>query len=158
MGKTNDRVGYIAKRFLMVAICTTILIITQLVMTTQTTGNRNIRGSVFKWDDSPWTLADDDELISTGGEIEQSQHLSGVLSNNGINPDTIKSMDFTKATSTYDTAGMLSGFASLQKIIKLNKLDYLKNAEQMFQDSPVLTDIDIQHFELLWSICFECGC
>ncbi|WP_426422787.1 BspA family leucine-rich repeat surface protein [Pediococcus acidilactici] len=145
----NVRAGYIAKRFLMVmvAICATILITTQLAMASQTTGNKNVRESVFKWGDSTWTLADDGELIATGGDIGQSQRLSEVLSNNGINPDTIKSIAFTKATSAHDIAGMFSGFVNLQKITKLNNLDYSGNAEQMFRDSPALTNIDVQHFD-----------
>jgi hypothetical protein len=63
----NNGVGYIAKRILMVMIvvCTTLLITVQLVMAAQ----KDNRATVFKWGDSTWTLANDGELISNGGDV-----------------------------------------------------------------------------------------
>ena len=141
----NNGVGYIAKRILMVMIvvCTTLLITVQLVMAAQ----KDNRATVFKWGDSTWTLANDGELISNGGDVGQAPPLYDVLSNNGIEPEQVKSIEFTKATSAHDITNMLGKLPNLQKITKLNNLNYSGKADQMFLEDKDLNSADFSDFE-----------
>ena len=141
----NNGVGYIAKRILMVMIvvCTTLLITVQLVMAAQ----KDNRATVFKWGDSTWTLANDGELISNGGDVGQAPPLYDVLSNNGIEPEQVKSIEFTKATSAHDITNMLGKLPNLQKITKLNNLNYSGKADQMFLEDKDLYSADFSDFE-----------
>ena len=141
----NNGVGYIAKRVLMVMIvvCTTLLITVQLVMAAQ----KDNRATVFKWGDSTWTLANDGELISNGGDVGQAPPLYDVLSNNGIEPEQVKSIEFTKATSAHDITNMLGKLPNLQKITKLNNLNYSGKADQMFLEDKDLYSADFSDFE-----------
>lgn len=144
-----NNLRYIIKKCLVIAgaIIATLLITTQLAMAAQTTGDKNVRGAAFEWGNSTWTLGDEGELISAGGDIGQAPPLHDVLSNNGIEPGQVKSIEFTKATSAHDITGMLEKLPNLQKIAKLNNLNYSGDARQMFRDTPALTSIDVQNFD-----------
>lgn len=128
------------------AIIATLLITTQLAMAAQTTGDKNVRGAAFEWGNSTWTLGDDGELISAGGDIGQASPLHDVLSNNGIEPGQVKSIEFAKTTSAHDITGMLGDLLNLQKISKFNNLVYSGSAEQMFRVDSMLKTMDIEDF------------
>lgn len=97
--------------------------------------------------DSTWALADDGELMSMGGDIGQAPPLHDVLSNNGIEPGQVKSIEFTKATSAHDITDMLGNLPNLQKITKISNLHYSGNGDQMFRDNTVLESIDFKGFD-----------
>lgn len=141
----TNNLRYITKKCLVIAgaIIATLLITTQLAMAAQ----KNVRGTAIEWGNSTWLLADDGELQSAGGDIGQAPPLHDVLSNNGIEPEKVKSIEFTKATSAHDISDMLGNLPNLQKITKLNNLNYSGKADQMFRDTPALTSIDVQNFD-----------
>ena len=144
----TNNLRYIIKKCLVIAgaIIATLLITTQLAMAAQTTGDKNVRGAAFEWGNSTWVLADDGELISAGGDIGQAPRLDLTLNSNGIDPSSIKSIEFTKKTSAHDIAGMLSAVPNLQEISKLGNLDYSGSAREMFRDDPMLKTMDIKDF------------
>ncbi|ARW25175.1 hypothetical protein S101189_01771 [Pediococcus acidilactici] len=111
-----NNLRYIIKKCLVIAgaIIATLLITTQLAMAAQ----KNVRGTAIEWGNSTWALADDGELMSMGGDIGQAPPLHDVLSNNGIEPGQVKSIEFTKATSAHDITDMLENLPNLQKITK----------------------------------------
>ena len=125
------------------AIIATLLITTQLAMAAQ----KNVRGTAIEWGNSTWALADDGELMSMGGDIGQAPPLHDVLSNNGIEPGQVKSIEFTKATSAHDITDMLGNLPNLQKITKISNLHYSGNGDQMFRDNTVLESIDFKGFD-----------
>ena len=141
----TNNLRYIIKKCLVIAgaIIATLLITSQLAMAAQ----KNVRGTAIEWGNSTWALADDGELMSMGGDIGQAPPLHDVLSNNGIEPGQVKSIEFTKATSAHDITEMLGDLPNLQKITKLNNLNYSGKADQMFRDTPALTSIDVQNFD-----------
>ncbi|WP_373192290.1 BspA family leucine-rich repeat surface protein [Pediococcus acidilactici] len=141
----TNNLRYIIKKSLVItgAIIATLLITTQLAMAAQ----KNVRGTAIEWGDSTWLLADDGELQSAGGDIGQAPPLHDVLSNNGIDLERVKSIEFTKATSAHDITDMLGNLPNLQKITKLNNLNYSGKADQMFRDTPSLSNIDVQNFD-----------
>ena len=141
----TNNLRYIIKKSLVIAgaIIATLLITTQLAMAAQ----KNVRGTAIEWGNSTWALADDGELMSMGGDIGQAPPLHDVLSNNGIEPGQVKSIEFTKATSAHDITDMLGNLPNLQKITKLNNLNYSGKADQMFRDTPSLSNIDVQNFD-----------
>ncbi len=96
---------------------------------------------------STWALADDGELMSMGGDIGQAPPLHDVLSNNGIEPGQVKSIEFTKTTSAHDITDMLGNLPNLQKITKISNLHYSGNGDQMFRDNTVLESIDFKGFD-----------
>ncbi|MBW9300541.1 BspA family leucine-rich repeat surface protein [Pediococcus acidilactici] len=128
---------------MMVALCATLLTTTQLAMAAQ----KNGRATIFEWGNSTWILANDGELISNGGDVGQAPPLHDVLSNNGIEPEQVKSVEFTKATSAHDITGLLGYLPNLQKISKLGNLDYSGSAEQMFREDMALTEADLNDFD-----------
>ena len=144
----TNNLHYIIRKCLVIAgaIIATLLITTQLAMAAQTTGDKNVRGAAFEWGNSTWTLGDDGELISAGGDIGQAPPLHDVLSNNGIEPGQVKSIEFAKTTSAHDITGMLGDLPNLQKISKFNNLDYSGSAEQMFRVDSMLKTMDIEDF------------
>ncbi|MDV2620756.1 BspA family leucine-rich repeat surface protein [Pediococcus acidilactici] len=144
----TNNLRYIIKKCLVIAgaIIATLLITTQLAMAAQTTGDKNVRGTAFEWGNSTWTLGDDGELISAGGDIGQAPPLHDVLSNNGIEPGQVKSIEFAKTTSAHDITGMLGDLPNLQKISKFNNLVYSGSAEQMFRVDSMLKTMDIEDF------------
>jgi surface protein len=73
--------------------------------------------------------------------------LYDVLSNNGIEPEQVKSIEFTKATSAHDITNMLGKLPNLQKITKLNNLNYSGKADQMFLEDKDLYSADFSDFE-----------
>ena len=125
------------------AIIATLLITTQLAMAAQ----KNVRGTAIEWGNSTWALADDGELMSMGGDIGQAPPLHDVLSNNGIEPGQVKSIEFTKATSAHDITDMLGNLPNLQKITKISNFHYSGNGDQMFRDNTVLESIDFKGFD-----------
>lgn len=141
----TNNLRYIIKKCLVIAgaIIATLLITTQLAMAAQ----KNVRGTAIEWGNSTWALADDGELMSMGGDIGQAPPLHDVLSNNGIEPEQVKSIEFTKATSAHDIIRLLGYLPNLQKISKLNNLDYSGSAREMFRDTPSLSNIDVQNFD-----------
>lgn len=144
----TNNLRYKIKKCLVIAgaIIATLLITTQLAMAAQTTGDKNVRGAAFEWGNSTWTLGDDGELISAGGDIGQAPPLHDVLSNNGIEPGQVKSIEFAKTTSAHDITGMLGDLPNLQKISKFNNLVYSGSAEQMFRVDSMLKTMDIEDF------------
>lgn len=108
---------------------------------------KNVRGTAIEWGNSTWALADDGELMSMGGDIGQAPPLHDVLSNNGIEPGQVKSIEFTKATSAHDITDMLGNLPNLQKITKISNLHYSGNGDQMFRDNTVLESIDFKGFD-----------
>ncbi|AZP91359.1 BspA family leucine-rich repeat surface protein [Pediococcus acidilactici] len=158
----TDNLRYIIKKSLVItgAIIATLLITTQLAMAAQ----KNVRGTAIEWGDSTWLLADDGELQSAGGDIGQAPPLHDVLSNNGIDLERVKSIEFTKATSAHDITDMLGNLPNLQKITKLGNLDYSGSAEQMFRDDSMLKIMDIKDFNtskinnmtyMFWNTAFD---
>ncbi|WP_285110168.1 BspA family leucine-rich repeat surface protein [Pediococcus sp. AC40] len=145
----TNNLRYIIKKSLVIAgaIIATLLITTQLAMAAQTTGDKNVRGAAFEWGNSTWTLGDDGELISAGGDIGQAPPLHDVLSNNGIEPGQVKSIEFTKATSAHDITDMLGNLPNLKKITKISNLHYSGNGDQMFRDNTVLESVDFKGFD-----------
>ncbi|MGR3916534.1 BspA family leucine-rich repeat surface protein [Pediococcus acidilactici] len=143
-----NNLRYIIRKCLVIAgaIIATLLITTQLAMAAQTTGDKNVRGAAFEWGNSTWTLGDDGELISAGGDIGQAPPLHDVLSNNGIEPGQVKSIEFAKTTSAHDITGMLGDLPNLQKISRFNNLVYSGSAEQMFRVDSMLKTMDIEDF------------
>ena len=141
----TNNLRYIIKKCLVIAgaIIATLLITTQLAMAAQ----KNVRGTAIEWGNSTWALADDGELISAGGDIGQAPPLHDVLSNNGIEPGQVKSIEFTKATSAHDITDMLGNLPNLQKITKISNLHYSGNGDQMFRDNTVLESIDFKGFD-----------
>lgn len=144
----TNNLRYKIKKCLVIAgaIIATLLITTQLAMAAQTTGDKNVRGAAFEWGNSTWTLGDDGELISAGGDIGQAPPLHDVLSNNGIEPGQVNSIEFAKTTSAHDITGMLGDLPNLQKISKFNNLVYSGSAEQMFRVDSMLKTMDIEDF------------
>lgn len=145
----TNNLRYIIKKCLViaVAIIATLLITTQLAMAAQTTGDKNVRGAAFEWGNSTWTLGDDGELISAGGDIGQAPPLHDVLSNNGIEPGQVKSIEFAKTTSAHDITDMLGNLPNLKKITKISNLHYSGNGDQMFRDNTVLESVDFKGFD-----------
>ena len=145
----TNNLRYIIRKCLVIAgaIIATLLITTQLAMAAQTTGDKNVRGVAFEWGNSTWVLADDGELISAGGDIGQAPPLHDVLSNNGIEPGQVKSIEFAKTTSAHDITGLLGYLPNLQKISKLGNLNYSGSAEQMFREDMALTEADLNDFD-----------
>ena len=141
----TNNLRYIIKKCLVIAgaIIATLLITTQLAMAAQ----KNVRGTAIEWGNSTWALADDGELMSMGGDIGQAPPLHDVLSNNGIEPGQVKSIEFTKATSAHDITDMLGNLPNLQKITKISNLHYSGNGDQMFRDNTVLESIDFKGFD-----------
>lgn len=141
----TNNLRYIIKKCLVIAgaIIATLLITTQLAMAAQ----KNVRGTAIEWGNSTWALADDGELMSMGGDIGQAPPLHDVLSNNGIEPGQVKSIEFTKATSAHDITNMLGKLPNLQKITKLNNLNYSGKADQMFLEDKDLYSADFSDFE-----------
>ncbi|MEE6726751.1 BspA family leucine-rich repeat surface protein [Pediococcus acidilactici] len=140
-----NNIRYITKKCLVIAgaIIATLLITTQLAMAAQ----KDVRGAVIEWGNSTWALANDGELISAGGDIGQAPPLHDVLSNNGIEPGQVKSIEFAKATSAHDISDMLGNLPNLQKITKISNLHYSGNGDQMFRDNTVLESIDFKGFD-----------
>ena len=140
-----NNLRYIIKKCLVIAgaIIATLLITTQLAMAAQ----KNVRGTAIEWGNSTWALADDGELMSMGGDIGQAPPLHDVLSNNGIEPGQVKSIEFTKATSAHDITDMLENLPNLQKITKISNFHYSGNGDQMFRDNTVLESIDFKGFD-----------
>ena len=140
-----NNLRYIIKKCLVIAgaIIATLLITTQLAMAAQ----KNVRGTAIEWGNSTWALADDGELMSMGGDIGQAPPLHDVLSNNGIEPGQVKSIEFTKATSAHDITDMLGNLPNLQKITKISNFHYSGNGDQMFRDNTVLESIDFKGFD-----------
>lgn len=140
-----NNLRYIIKKCLVIAgaIIATLLITTQLAMAAQ----KNVRGTAIEWGNSTWALADDGELMSMGGDIGQAPPLHDVLSNNGIEPGQVKSIEFTKATSAHDIIDMLGNLPNLQKITKISNFHYSGNGDQMFRDNTVLESIDFKGFD-----------
>lgn len=145
----TNNLRYIIKKCLVIAgaIIATLLITTQLAMAAQTTGDKNVRGAAFEWGNSTWTLGDDGELISAGGDIGQAPPLHDVLSNNGIEPGQVKSIEFAKTTSAHDITDMLGNLPNLKKITKISNLHYSGNGDQMFRDNTVLESVDFKGFD-----------
>lgn len=145
----TNNLRYIIRKCLVIAgaIIATLLITTQLAMAAQTTGDKNVRGAAFEWGNSTWTLGDDGELISAGGDIGQAPPLHDVLSNNGIEPGQVKSIEFAKATSAHDITDMLGNLPNLKKITKISNLHYSGNGDQMFRDNTVLESVDFKGFD-----------
>ena len=140
-----NNLRYIIKKCLVIAgaIIATLLITIQLAMAAQ----KNVRGTAIEWGNSTWALADDGELMSMGGDIGQAPPLHDVLSNNGIEPGQVKSIEFTKATSAHDITDMLGNLPNLQKITKISNFHYSGNGDQMFRDNTVLESIDFKGFD-----------
>ncbi|QHS03070.1 BspA family leucine-rich repeat surface protein [Pediococcus acidilactici] len=140
----TNNLRYIIKKCLVIAgaIIATLLITSQLAMAAQ----KNVRGTAIEWGNSTWLLADDGELQSAGGDIGQAPPLHDVLSNDGIEPGQVKSIEFTKATSAHDIIGFLGYLPNLQKISKLGNLDYSGSAEQMFRNDSMLKTVDTKDF------------
>lgn len=140
-----NNLRYIIKKCLVIAgaIIATLLITTQLAMAAQ----KNVRGTAIEWGNSTWALADDGELMSMGGDIGQAPPLHDVLSNNGIEPGQVKSIEFTKVTSAHDITDMLGNLPNLQKITKISNFHYSGNGDQMFRDNTVLESIDFKGFD-----------
>ncbi|MBM6585888.1 BspA family leucine-rich repeat surface protein [Pediococcus acidilactici] len=136
---------YIIRKCLVIAgaIIATLLITSQLAMAAQ----KNDRATIFEWGNSTWILANDGELISDGGDIGQAPPLHDVLSNNGIEPGQVKSIEFTKTTSAHDITDMLGNLPNLQKITKISNLHYSGNGDQMFRDNTILESIDFKGFD-----------
>ena len=158
----TNNLRYIIRKCLVIAgaIIATLLITSQLAMAAQ----KNVRGTAIEWGNSTWALADDGELMSMGGDIGQAPPLHDVLSNNGIEPGQVKSIEFTKATSAHDITDMLGNLPNLQKISKLGNLDYSGSAEQMFRDDSILKIMDIKDFNtskinnmtyMFWNTAFD---
>ena len=145
----TNNLRYIIRKCLVIAgaIIATLLITTQLAMAAQTTGDKNVRGAAFEWGNSTWTLGDDGELISAGGDIGQAPPLHDVLSNNGIEPGQVKSIEFAKTTSAHDITDMLGNLPNLKKITKISNLHYSGNGDQMFRDNTVLESVDFKGFD-----------
>lgn len=145
----TNNLRYIIKKSLVIAgaIIATLLITSQLAMAAQTRGDKNVRGAAFEWGNSTWTLGDDGELISAGGDIGQAPPLHDVLSNNGIEPGQVKSIEFAKTTSAHDITDMLGNLPNLKKITKISNLHYSGNGDQMFRDNTVLESVDFKGFD-----------
>jgi surface protein len=110
--------------------------------------NKNIKGSSIQWGDSHWVLADDGELILSNGDIgTPNRPLYEILTNSGIDPNAVQSIEFTENTNASNIGWMFSHLPNLQKIVGISKLNYSGNAEGMFNTDPSLKTIYFTNFD-----------
>ena len=125
-----------------------LLFLTHLSKAAETNlATKNVKAHSFVWGKAEVVLANDGELIVASGDIDSSPALHDVLNSNGIDPKTIKSIEFTQPTSAIGTFNMFGYLPNLQKIIGLDKLKYSGTAGGMFRDDTSLESINFNNFD-----------
>ena len=125
-----------------------LLFLTHLSKAAETNlATKNVKANSFVWGKAEVVLANDGELIVASGDIDSSPALHDVLNSNGIDPKTIKSIEFTQPTSAIGTFNMFGYLPNLQKIIGLDKLKYSGTAGGMFRDDTSLESINFNNFD-----------
>ncbi|TLQ03501.1 BspA family leucine-rich repeat surface protein [Pediococcus stilesii] len=114
---------------------------------TREINGKSVRGTLVKWGDSNWALADDGELMLVDGDIgSPKQSLKNTLVSAGIDPALVKSIEFLQNTSASNVDSMFAYLPNLTKVTGLGKLKYEGSAKYMFHTDPQLTSVDLVGF------------